>query len=121
MGSIQGRQGLRGQAAYGGCKAGIHNFTLALAKDVAAYNINVNCVGPGASRSFMIESMVNTAITDQAKDSIFDVLYENCSLFRREVTAEDIGNACVFLGSEDSRNINGQTLYIDGGQPLKGE
>jgi NAD(P)-dependent dehydrogenase (short-subunit alcohol dehydrogenase family) len=121
MGSIQGRQGLRGQAAYGGCKAGIHNFTLALAKDVAAYNINVNAVGPGASRSFMIESMVNTAITDEAKDSIFDVLYENCSLFRREVTAEDIGNACVFLASEDSRNINGQTLYIDGGQPLKGE
>ena len=121
MGSIQGRQGLRGQAAYGGCKAGIHNFTLALAKDVAAHNINVNCVGPGASRSFMIESMVNTAITDEAKDSIFDVLYENCSLLRREVTAEDIGNACVFLSSEDSRNINGQTLYIDGGQPLKGE
>ena len=69
----------------------------------------------------MIESMINTAITDEAKDSIFDVLYENCSLFRREVTAEDIGNACVFLASEDSRNINGQTLYIDGGQPLKGE
>jgi NAD(P)-dependent dehydrogenase (short-subunit alcohol dehydrogenase family) len=121
MGSIQGRQGLRGQAAYGGCKAGIHNFTLALAKDVAAYNINVNCVGAGASRSYMIESMINTKLTEEAKDSIFDVLYENCSLFRREVTAEDIGNLCVFLGSEDSRNINGQTIYIDGGQPLKGE
>ena len=40
---------------------------------------------------------------------------------KRDVTAEDIGNACVFLASEDSRNINGQTLYIDGGQPLKGE
>jgi len=36
-------------------------------------------------------------------------------------TAEDIGNACVFLASEDSRNINGETIYIDGGQPLKGE
>jgi enoyl-[acyl-carrier-protein] reductase (NADH) len=52
---------------------------------------------------------------------VFDLLYENHSLLRREVTAEDIGNACVFLASEDSRNINGQTLYIDGGQPLKGE
>jgi 3-oxoacyl-[acyl-carrier protein] reductase len=121
MGSIQGRQGLRGQAAYGGCKAGIHNFTLALAKDVAPYNINVNAVGAGASRSYMIESMINTALTDQAKDAVFDMLYDNCSLLRREVTAEDIGNLCVFLGSEDSRNINGQTIYIDGGQPLKGE
>jgi NAD(P)-dependent dehydrogenase (short-subunit alcohol dehydrogenase family) len=121
MGSIQGRQGLRGQAAYGGCKAGIHNFTLALAKDVAPYKINVNAVGPGASRSFMIESMINTKLPEGAKDNIFDMLYENCSLLRREVTAEDIGNACVFLASEDSRNINGQTIYIDGGQPLKGE
>jgi NAD(P)-dependent dehydrogenase (short-subunit alcohol dehydrogenase family) len=121
MGSIQGRQGLRGQAAYGGCKAGIHNFTLALAKDVAAYDINVNAVGPGASRSYMIESMINAKMPDEAKDAVFDLLYENCSLLRREVTAEDIGNACVFLASEDARNINGQTLFIDGGQPLKGE
>jgi NAD(P)-dependent dehydrogenase (short-subunit alcohol dehydrogenase family) len=121
MGSIQGRQGLRGQAAYGGCKAGIHNFTLALAKDVAPYNINVNAVGPGASRSFMIESMIHSKMPDEAKDTVFDLLYENFSLLRREVTAEDIGNACVFLASEAARNINGQTLYIDGGQPLKGE
>jgi NAD(P)-dependent dehydrogenase (short-subunit alcohol dehydrogenase family) len=121
MGSIQGRQGLRGQAAYGGCKASIHNFTLAVAKDVAAYNINVNAVGPGASRSFMIESMINTSMPDEAKDTVFNMLYENHSLLKREVTAEDIGNACVFLASEDSRNINGQTIYIEGGQPLKGE
>ena len=59
-------------------------------------------------------------MTDPKRET-FDALYDKCSLFRREVTAEDIGNLCVFLGSEDSRNINGQTLYIDGGQPLKGE
>jgi len=121
MGSIQGRQGLRGQSAYGACKAAIHNFTLALAKDVAPYKINVNAVGPGASRSYMIESMINTAMPEDAKDSVFDMLYDNHSLLRREVTPEDIGNLCVFLGSEDSRNINGQTIYIEGGQPLKGE
>ena len=121
MGSIQGRQGLRGQAAYGGCKAAVHNITLSLAKDAAPYNINVNAVGPGASKSFMIESMINTKMPDEAKDTVFDLLYENHSLLKREVTAEDIGNACVFLASEDSRNINGETIYIDGGQPLKGE
>ena len=121
MGSIQGRQGLRGQAAYGGCKAAIHNITLALAKDVAPYDINVNAVGPGASRSFMIESMINTKLTQEAKDAVFNLLYENHSLLKREVTPEDIGNACVFLASEDARNINGQTIYIEGGQPLKGE
>jgi NAD(P)-dependent dehydrogenase (short-subunit alcohol dehydrogenase family) len=121
MGSIQGRQGLRGQAAYGGCKAAVHNITLSLAKDAAPYNINVNAVGPGASKSFMIESMINTKMPDEAKDTVFNLLYENHSLLKREVTAEDIGNTCVFLASEDSRNINGETIYIDGGQPLKGE
>jgi NAD(P)-dependent dehydrogenase (short-subunit alcohol dehydrogenase family) len=121
MGSIQGRQGLRGQVAYGGCKAGIHNITLALAKDVAEYDINVNAVGPGASKSYMIESMIRAKMPDEGKDFVFEQMYENYSLLRREVTAEDIGNPCVFLASEDSRNINGQTLYIDGGQPLKGE
>jgi len=45
----------------------------------------VNAIGPGASRSYMIESMIHSKLPDQAKDSVFDLLYENCSLLRREV------------------------------------
>ena len=55
VGSIQGRQGLRGQAPYGACKAAIHNLTLSLAKNVAEYNINVNSVGPGAVKTYLVE------------------------------------------------------------------
>ncbi|UCD83392.1 MAG: SDR family oxidoreductase [Deltaproteobacteria bacterium] len=121
MGSIQGRQGLRGQVPYGACKAAIHNYTLALAKDVSMYNINVNAVGPGAVRTYLVESVFHMAMPEDQKDLIFDQLYQNYSLFGREVTSEDIGNAVVFLASEDAKNINGQTLFIDGGQPLKGE
>jgi len=123
MGSIQGRQGLRGQAPYGACKAAIHNFTLALAKDVADYNINVNAVGPGAVKSYLIESIFGVSLSDLGieKDQAFEQLYETYSLFKREVTPEDVGDAVVFLASEEARNINGSVIYIEGGQPLKGE
>lgn len=121
MGSIQGRQGLRYQAAYGMCKAGVHNLTLALAKDCSFYNINVNCVGPGAVRSFLMESVLEMELPEDSKDQIFDQLYQNYSLFGREVTPEDIGYMCVYLASDLANNINGQTIFIDGGQPLKGE
>ena len=123
MGSIQGRQGLRGQAPYGACKAAIHNFTLALAKDVAEYNINVNAVGPGAVKSYLLESIFGVALSDLGieKDTVFQQLYETYSLFHREVTPEDIGNAVAFLASEEACNINGSVIYVEGGQPLKGE
>ena len=123
MGSIQGRQGLRGQAPYGACKAAIHNFTLALAKDVAEYNINVNAVGPGAVKSYLMEALWGISWSDLGieKDRAFEQLYETYSLFHREVTPEDIGNAVMFLASEEARNINGSVIYVEGGQPLKGE
>ena len=124
MGSIQGRQGLRGQAPYGACKAAIHNFTLALAKDVAEYNINVNCVGPGPANTYLLESLYGASFSDlfgANKDEAFQQLYDTYTLFHREVTPEDIGNTVVFLASEEARNINGSVIYVEGGQPLKGE
>ena len=121
MGSIQGRQGLRGQAAYSACKAGVHNFTLSLAKDVAEYNINVNSVGPGAVKTYLMEALTGVALPESEKEPRFEQLYETYSLFHREVTPEDIGNAVVFLASEEARNINGSVIWVEGGQPLKGE
>lgn len=121
MGSIQGRQGHRGQSAYGTCKAAIHNLTLALAKDVSSYNINVNCVGPGAVKTYLMESVFKTAMDAELKETMMNSWYENCSLFGREVTDEDIGNMVAFLASDLARNVNGQTIFVEGGMPLKGE
>jgi NAD(P)-dependent dehydrogenase (short-subunit alcohol dehydrogenase family) len=121
MGSIQGRQGHKGQAAYGMAKAAIHNFTLALAKDVAAYDINVNCVGPGAVKTYLMESVFKMAMDPELKETLMKTWYENCSLFGREVTDEDIGNMVAFLASDQARNVNGQTIFVEGGMPLKGE
>ena len=121
MGSIQARMGLRGQVSYGACKAAIHNFTLALAKDVARYNINVTCVAPGAVRTYLGETVSGEFMSEEEKDALYEKIYERYSLFRREVTPEDIGNAVVFLASEQARNVNGSVIYVEGGQPLKGE
>lgn len=121
MGSIQGRQGLRGQAPYGACKAAIHNFTLSLAKDVAEYNINVTAVGPGGVKTYLMENISGEAMPEDTKDAMWQQIYETYSLFHREVTPEDIGNAVVFLASEEARNVNGSVIWVEGGQPLKGE
>ena len=112
---------MRGQAAYGACKAAVHNFTLSLAKDVAEYNINVNAVGPGAVKTYLMEALTGEALPESEKEPMWEQLYETYSLFHREVTPEDIGNAVVFLASEEARNINGSVIYVEGGQPLKGE
>jgi NAD(P)-dependent dehydrogenase (short-subunit alcohol dehydrogenase family) len=121
IGSIQARQGLRGQAPYGACKAAVHNLTLALAKDVARYNINVTCVAPGAVKTFLAETVSGEAMSEEEKEAMYQKVYARYSLFGREVTPEDIGNAVVFLASEESRNVNGSVIYVEGGQPLKGE
>jgi len=121
MGSIQGRDGLRGQAPYGACKAAIHNFTLCLAKDVAEYNINVTAVGPGGVKTYLMENISGIATPAEEKEAQFQYIYETYSLFHREVTPEDIGNAVVFLASEEARNVNGSVIWVEGGQPLKGE
>ena len=112
---------MRGQAPYGACKAAIHNFTLSLAKDVAEYNINVTAVGPGGVRTYLMENISGEAMPEDVKDAMFEQIYETYSLFHREVTPEDIGNAVVFLASEEARNVNGSVIWVEGGQPLKGE
>lgn len=115
--SIAGREGQAGNSPYCAAKAGIATFTHAIAKDVAQHNINVNCVGPGV----VMTPMVRGVFEPIAKDLGLPVeqFYASaCGMFHalgREVLPEDISNAVVFLASEESRNINGLAIYVDGG------
>ena len=61
LGSVNGREGSAGTTAYCAAKAGVHNFTHGLAKEVAEYNINVNCVAPCAVNTPMLQSGAATA------------------------------------------------------------
>lgn len=115
-GSI-GSRAQRNLAPYSAVKAAIQLFTLAMAKDVGEYNININCVAPGS----VYTPMAQGAFKDYApafgiqEDEVYPMFCKQCHILGREITAQDISNAVLFLCSEDARNVNGHVLYVDGG------
>ena len=117
IGSVDGREGMPGAVHYCCSKAGVHMLTEALSKEVAQHNINVNCVAPGAIwGSSMIDWLMGymTPEGSEPKETYLSFC-QRLSTFGREQTPEDIANAMLFLVSEESRNMTGYTIYVDGG------
>jgi NAD(P)-dependent dehydrogenase (short-subunit alcohol dehydrogenase family) len=116
IGSI-GARAQRHNAPYCAAKAGIHTFTLAVAKDVGEYSINVNCVAPGCVDTPMLRGTFKCFAPDLGvpEDQAYS---EGCRQFHilgREITMQDVSDAVLFLCSEEARNVNGHVLYVDGG------
>ncbi len=115
-GSI-GARGMRHLAPYSAAKAGIQTFTLAMAKDVGEYNININCVSPGT----VYTPMARGAFRDIApelglpEEEVYGAVCKQCHILGREILAQDISNGVLFLCSEEARNVNGHVLFVDGG------
>lgn len=106
--SIVGMSGWPTWTAYGPAKAGVINMTMALAVEWGKYNINVNCIAPG----FILTDLIKQFMAEGHYD--VEALIKRTPLGRLG-TPEDIGNAAVFLASEDAKQITGVTLPIDGG------
>ena len=106
--SVVGHTGNVGQANYTASKAGIVAMSKSLAIEYAKKNINVNCISPG---------FISTAMTDQIdekhKEAIIAKIPSN-----RLGEPQDIANAVVFLSSDQSDYINGETLHVNGGMYL---
>ena len=100
-----GALGNLGQANYSASKAGVIGLTKTLALEGARYNINVNCVSPGAT---------NTSMTAGMPPEIADKVKKKIPL-RRFAEPEEIANAHLFLASDESNYITGQVLFVDGG------
>jgi gluconate 5-dehydrogenase len=107
IGSVTSVFGYAGLAPYGASRGGIRQLTMSLADDWGAHGVTVNCLAPGWFR------------TDQNK-----VLYENPEWvdylvdripIKRPGQPRDLDGAIVFLASEASRYVTGQTLLVDGG------
>jgi 3-oxoacyl-[acyl-carrier protein] reductase len=115
-GSISSR-GQRHAAPYAAVKAGIQLFTLAMAKDVGEYNININCVAPGGVYTPMARAACKDMSRDLGipEDEFFGWVCKRAHILGREILAQDISNAVLFLCSEEARNVNGHVLYVDGG------
>ena len=106
--SVVGIIGNAGQANYSAAKAGMIGFTKTLAKEVASRGINVNAIAPG---------FIETKMTDKIPTKNKDDLLEKIPMKKLGKT-EDIANACLFLASEMSGYITGQTLVVDGGMTI---
>lgn len=103
--SVIGQTGNAGQSNYAASKAGIIGFTKSIALEVASRNIRLNCIAPGFIKSDMTDSL-----TDDQKSKII----ENVPLGTIG-EPDDIAAACLFLCSDFSRYITGQTLNVNGG------
>ncbi len=117
IGSVSGRQGEAQAVHYSCSKAGVHMLTDALSKEVAKYNINVNCVAPGTiwGSNMVNWQMGRVADSEEEVREMYMKYMKRRYTFGREQTPEDLANAALFLVSEESRNITGYTIYVDGG------
>ncbi len=106
--SDSGRVGSTGEAVYSAAKGGVISFTKTLAREMARYKINVNCISPGPSDTpfFAAVSADNPKLMEAVKKAI---------PWRRLGEPEDIANAVLFLASDDADYITGQTLSVSGG------
>ena len=103
--SIVGHTGNLGQANYTASKAGIVAMSKSLAIEYAKKNININCISPG---------FIKTAMTDKIDEKFKDVIISKIPSARLG-EPKDIANAVLFLVSDQSDYINGETLHVNGG------
>ena len=103
--SVVGHTGNLGQANYTASKAGIVAMSKSLAIEYAKKNINVNCISPG---------FIKTAMTDKIDDKFKEAIVSKIPSARLG-EPDDIANAVLFLSSEQSNYINGETLHVNGG------
>ena len=105
MSSVVGVKGNAGQTNYAASKAGIIGFSKSVALELGSRNIRSNVIAPG---------FIETEMTDKLDSEIVAQWRAGIPL-KRGGSPEDIANACVFLASELSAYITGQTLHVDGG------
>lgn len=103
--SIAGSRPGKGHCNYAASKGGLEAMTKALAVELAARNVRVNCVAPG-----MIETDMSKNVRELAGDEITARIP-----MKRFGTTKDISNAVVFLASEQASYITGSIIHVDGG------
>ena len=106
--SVVGVSGNPGQANYVAAKAGVIGLTKTSAKELASRGITVNAIAPG---------FITTEMTDQLTEEIQNEMLKMIPLAQFG-EPKDIAHSVVFLASDDSRYITGQTIHVNGGMVM---
>ncbi len=103
--SVVGHTGNLGQSNYTASKAAVVAMSKSLALEYAKKNININCISPG---------FIKTAMTDNIEEKFKELIISKIPSARLG-DPKDIANAVIFLASNHSDYINGETLHVNGG------
>ena len=103
--SVVGHTGNLGQTNYTASKAGIVAMSKSLAIEYAKKNININCISPG---------FIKTAMTDKIDEKFKELIISKIPSARFG-EPDDVANAVLFLASDQSNYINGETIHVNGG------
>lgn len=108
MSSVVGISGNAGQANYAASKAGMIGFTKSVAQEIGSRSIRCNAIAPGFIETEMTE-VLDPKVVEQWRSAI---------PLKRGGSPEDVANAVVFLGSDMSTYITGQTINVCGGMQM---
>lgn len=117
--NISGTSGLRGykyRAAYSSSKWAVRGFTRTVALEVGPHNINVNAVHPGIVGGDRMDRLCREKARKRGwtPEQVYDEYVQEMAL-RRVTTAEDVADTVLFLASDASKNMTGQSVTVDGG------
>jgi 3-oxoacyl-[acyl-carrier protein] reductase len=117
--NISGTSGLRGykyRAAYSSSKWALRGFTRTIALEAGPHNINVNALHPGIVAGDRMDKLCREKGKKRGwtPEQVHQE-YVNEMALRRVTTSQDIANAVLYLVSDDSKNMTGQSVTVDGG------
>ncbi|HSE92978.1 MAG TPA: SDR family NAD(P)-dependent oxidoreductase [Methylomirabilota bacterium] len=116
--SMAGRRGLAFRIGYCASKAGQVGMTYGMALELAPHNITVNAIAPGAVEGDRIDSVIagQARVRGISAEDMRRAMLERSPL-KRMTRAQDIAALAVFLCSEGARNLSGQCIAVNAGEP----